>query len=74
MNKTELIEKVKEKLGDQVHAESVVDLVFSTISDTLCAGEKVEVDDFGTFQAIVPNDGEENIIFKPERKLDDPED
>lgn len=52
MNKAELIAAVAEKNGmTKKDAEKVVLSVFETITDTLAAGEKVQIVGFGTFEA-----------------------
>lgn len=50
MNKAELIGSVAEKAGvSKKDAEKVVSALFGTVSETLKAGEKVQVIGFGTF-------------------------
>jgi integration host factor subunit beta len=76
MNKLDLIEKVKEKLGDQDHTEAVVDIIFRSMSDALISGENIEIHGFGSFcmgQEIASDRDEPSIIFDPVSKLDDPE-
>ena len=52
MNKMELIGAVAQKCGiSKKDAETYVAAVFSTITDTLKAGEKVQVVGFGAFEA-----------------------
>ena len=52
MNKTELIAAVAEKTGmTKKDAEKVVITVFDTVTETLAAGEKVQIVGFGTFEA-----------------------
>lgn len=51
MNKTELIAAVAEKSAlSKKDAEKAVTAVLSTITDTLKAGEKVQLVGFGTFE------------------------
>lgn len=51
MNKSELVANVAEKTGlTKKDAEKAVGAVFETISETLVAGEKVQLIGFGTFE------------------------
>lgn len=51
MNKSELVANVAEKTGlTKKDAEKAVGAVFDTISETLVAGEKVQLIGFGTFE------------------------
>lgn len=51
MTKAELISAVAEKSGlKKKDAEAAVASVFSTISDKLAAGEKIQLVGFGTFE------------------------
>lgn len=51
MNKTELIAAVAEKCAiSKKDAEKAVQAVFSTITETLVQGEKVQVVGFGAFE------------------------
>lgn len=51
MNKTEFIAAVAEKEGiDKKCAEKAVNAVFSTITETLAKGEKIQVLGFGSFE------------------------
>ncbi|MBO7728826.1 MAG: HU family DNA-binding protein [Oscillospiraceae bacterium] len=51
MNKTQLIKKVAEESGlTRIKAAAVVENVFSTIVDSVAAGESVSVLGFGTFE------------------------
>lgn len=51
MNKTELIAKVAEKSElTKKDATKVVDAVFASISESLQAGEKVQIIGFGNFE------------------------
>lgn len=51
MNKTELIAKVAEKTEiTKKDATKVVDAVFASISESLQAGEKVQIIGFGNFE------------------------
>ena len=51
MNKSELVAKVAEKSGlTKKDAEKAVAAVFETVTDTLVAGEKVQLVGFGTFE------------------------
>lgn len=50
MNKAGIVDAVHEKLGGtKVAAEEIVDLVFSSITDTLKKGDEVSVAGFGIF-------------------------
>jgi len=52
MNKMELIGAVAQKCGiSKKDAESYVSAVFSTITETLKTGEKVQIVGFGAFEA-----------------------
>lgn len=52
MNKAALVEKVHEVLGTtKVQAESIVDLVFDTITTSLKKGNEVSIAGFGIFSA-----------------------
>ena len=51
MNRTQLIKKVAEETGlTGIKAAAVVESVFSTIVDTVAAGENVSLLGFGTFE------------------------
>ncbi|MDO4983485.1 MAG: HU family DNA-binding protein [Eubacteriales bacterium] len=51
MNKTELIAAVAEKTAfSKKDSEKLVSAVFETITETLAAGEKVQLVGFGTFE------------------------
>lgn len=51
MNKTQLIKKVAEESGlTHIKAAAVVENVFSTIVDSVAAGENVSILGFGTFE------------------------
>lgn len=51
MNKTELIAAVAEKTGmSKKDTEKFVSVVFDTVTDTIAAGEKVQLVGFGTFE------------------------
>ena len=51
MNRTQLIKKVAEETGlTGIKAAVVVESVFSTIVDTVAAGESVSLLGFGTFE------------------------
>lgn len=51
MNKTELIAEVARKCGmSKKDAERAVSATFDTISETLCAGDKVQLVGFGGFE------------------------
>ena len=50
MVKSELIEKLAERTGITLFkAEELVDLLFGTITETLCQGGRVEIRGFGAF-------------------------
>lgn len=54
MNKAELISVVAEKNGiSKKDAEKAVESVFETITETLAAGEKVQLVGFGSFETKV---------------------
>ena len=51
MNKTELIVEVAKKCAmSKKDAEKAINATFDTISDALCAGEKVQLVGFGGFE------------------------
>lgn len=51
MNKTELINVVKEKTGlSKKDAEQAVNAVLDTVTEELVKGEKVQIVGFGTFE------------------------
>ncbi len=52
MNKAALVDKVNEALGTtKVQAESIVDLVFDSITASLTKGDEVSIAGFGIFSA-----------------------
>ena len=52
MNKAALVDKVNEALGTtKVQAESIVDLVFDSITSSLTKGDEVSIAGFGIFSA-----------------------
>ena len=87
MNKGDLINTVAEKTGiTKKAASSAVEAVLGSISDTLAAGDKVQLIGFGTFEtrersarkAMNPQTGEEIDVparmlpaFKPGKALRD---
>lgn len=51
MNRVELVGAVAQRTNTtKVDAEAAVNAVFQIVSDTLVGGEKVRIDDFGTFE------------------------
>lgn len=75
MNKSELIEKVAERVNlPRKKAEEVVDLIFDSMSQTLIKGDRVEirglgsftVKEYGAYQGRNPRTGE-SIQVKPKR-------
>lgn len=51
VTKADLVEKVYERIGfSKKEASELVELVFSTLKDTLCGGEKVKISGFGKFE------------------------
>ncbi len=85
MNKTELIAEVARKCGmSKKDAERAVGATFDTITEALCAGDKVQLVGFGAFEvkerparkARNPKTGEEiqigarrSPMFKPGKAL-----
>ena len=76
MTKAELVEKVANQINlTKKQTEVVVNTVFSSITDSLAEGKKVELRGFGTFgvkhrmpkKARNPGNGE--AIFLPERNV-----
>jgi integration host factor subunit beta len=54
MVKSELIECLAERADVTLaKAEEIVDLFFNTVTDTLCAGHRVEIRGFGAFTVRV---------------------
>ena len=54
MNKTELINVVKEKTGlSKKDAEQAVNAVLDTVTEELVKGEKVQIVGFGTFEVRI---------------------
>lgn len=52
MNKVELAAALARHIGTtKVDAEMMVNATFQIIADTLATGDKVRIDDFGTFEA-----------------------
>jgi DNA-binding protein HU-beta len=52
MNKAALVDKVNEALGTtKVQAESIVDLVFDSVTASLKKGDEVSIAGFGIFSA-----------------------
>ena len=53
MNRAELIDQIRDRLGvDKRAAENAVDVVFDTIQRAVAAGEKVAVTGFGVFEKV----------------------
>ncbi|GAI04496.1 unnamed protein product [marine sediment metagenome] len=53
MNKAELAEEVSGEIGlSKRETQKVIDAIVAAIGDTLAAGEKVTLVDFGTFRVI----------------------
>ncbi len=53
MNKTQLVEKIQEKLGDDASkkcAEQALKVVLESIGEAALSGEKVQLIGFGTFE------------------------
>ncbi|MCD8027609.1 MAG: HU family DNA-binding protein [Erysipelotrichaceae bacterium] len=87
MNKKELIETVAQKKDlTKKEAESLVDAVFDTMTESLLSGDKVLISGFGTFKVndrkarkgVSPKTKEPMIIpasrtvsFKPSNRLKD---
>ncbi|MCD7894943.1 MAG: HU family DNA-binding protein [Erysipelotrichaceae bacterium] len=87
MNKKELINKVADKEDlTKKEAESLVDCVFETITETLVEGDNVLISSFGTFRVkdcpprkgVSPKTGDymtipasKKVSFKPSNKLKD---
>jgi integration host factor subunit beta len=77
MNKSELIEQLSERIPKltKKRAESVVNLIFQSMSDALTRDERIEIRGFGSFQVKSydaykgrnPRTGEE--IEVPSKKL-----
>jgi integration host factor subunit alpha len=50
MTKADIVEKVYQKIGfSKKEASELVELVFATLKQTLCDGEKVKISGFGNF-------------------------
>ena len=53
MNRAELIDQIRDRLGvDKRAAENAVDVVFDTIQRAVAAGEKVALTGFGVFEKV----------------------
>ncbi|MDM8552709.1 HU family DNA-binding protein [Desulfobacterales bacterium HSG2] len=52
MNKGDLVNEVAEVLNSKKDAQSAVECVFSTITDSLSEGESVTLIGFGTFKVV----------------------
>jgi integration host factor subunit beta len=51
MNKSDLILKVAEKLGiTKSKAQSLVELIFDSMTESLAKGERIEIRGFGSFE------------------------
>jgi DNA-binding protein HU-beta len=54
MTKAEFVDKLAEKgQTTKKHASEAIELVFSTISDALVAGEEISIPGFGKFSVVV---------------------
>ncbi len=50
MTKADIVEKVYEKIGfSKKEASELVELIFGSLKDVLCSGEKVKISGFGNF-------------------------
>ena len=50
MTKADIVEKVYQKIGfSKKEASELVELVFGTLKNTLCDGDKVKISGFGNF-------------------------
>ena len=50
MTKADIVEKVYQKIGfSKKEASELVELVFGTLKNTLCGGDKVKISGFGNF-------------------------
>ncbi|MCB0367277.1 MAG: integration host factor subunit alpha [Bdellovibrionales bacterium] len=50
MTKADIVEKVYQKIGfSKKEASELVELVFGTLKNTLCHGDKVKISGFGNF-------------------------
>lgn len=76
MNKRELAESIYKKLDiKRFEAYSFIDLLLETVTENLCAGNKVVMSNFGAFKVVErqkkkvinPNDKKEMVI--PGRKI-----
>ncbi|GAA4656146.1 hypothetical protein GCM10023347_01220 [Streptomyces chumphonensis] len=52
MNKAQLVEAIQDKLGGRQQAADAVDHVLDAIVRTVCAGERVSVTGFGSFEKV----------------------
>lgn len=50
MNKSELIQRVSARIGDQKTSSAAVDIMVSEIENAVSAGDKVSISGFGTFE------------------------
>ncbi|MBB1254132.1 HU family DNA-binding protein [Streptomyces alkaliterrae] len=52
MNKAQLVEAIQDKLGGRQQAADAVDIVLDAIVRAVCAGERVSVTGFGSFEKV----------------------
>ncbi len=52
MNKTDLVNEVAKELGKKKDAQTAVDCVLKTITETLKSGDSVSLIGFGTFKVV----------------------
>ncbi|UGY93797.1 HU family DNA-binding protein [Streptomyces gobiensis] len=52
MNKAQLVEAIQDKLGGRQQAADAVDVVLDAIVRAVCAGERVSVTGFGSFEKV----------------------
>ncbi len=68
MTKAELVEKVSSRIKlTKKEAESVVNAITQSISDSLAGGEKVEIRGFGSFRV---RERKERIAYNPRSRVE----
>ena len=71
MNKAELAEEVSGEVGlSKRETQKVIDAIIRTIRDTLAAGEKVTLVDFGTFR-VIHKEGKKGCESSNRRRITD---
>ena len=65
MRKKDLADLVADKLGIfRKDSEEYMDVLIDTITETLAGGEKVYINDFGTFDTMTRREHKSNVPFR----------